>query len=619
MDNDTDAMKDSKGDSCPVESGEDSLVSTNNEKNEKLTEMSKMEAKLGEDADDGDEIDDDWFVKLSNSRDGPRVPPVHGTSEISMNCTNIPLLCEDDLNLRKKTMKTLRVGMKKIWRRGSATITVEDPTYKVAYLGNVLTGWAKGEGCIEKPLNSLWKNYNGSSKPDVQMKITVTQSGLKAVTKDHGLIEYWSHRITYCTVPPGLPRVFCWIYRHEGRKLKQELRCHAILCPKESMAARMATTLKLRLTQALIEFKRDKVLRQNARLSLANSVYDNPSLPRRKILLSTGCHNYKPPLERSKSAPKLMSIEESLEEEESTPKVKRKSSGGEETKGDPVSVGIVRNSCPTNRANLEDVKCEYKLTNLNIVKKLCSSIENLVESTSNYSKKFFTERKSSREFYLPLKKTEDALAKKLNEDTEDLSKKLKSRKIVTFEINGEDFSCPVKCTDFKKIEEEEGSKPVMEITLEVTDQESDEGSNSLQSISSCCSDVSSLVTTSSDRSSEITPSTTDGDILLACGDHLIGSETSMERLETYLSNCSDVYLDEVVLHPTGRTENEEEEEETEDVEPEISYGESSYVDLAENLVKKLSLDRKEKDVPYHKIIKSAALSQRQLQSSCLQI
>lgn len=39
-------------------------------------------------------------------------------------------------------------------------------------------------------------------------------------------------------------------------------------------------------------------------------------MPRRKILLSTGANNYKPPLERSKSAPKLMAIEEIVGEEE---------------------------------------------------------------------------------------------------------------------------------------------------------------------------------------------------------------------------------------------------------------------------------------------------------------
>lgn len=56
--------------------------------------------------------------------------------------------------------------------------------------------------------------------------------------------------------------------------------------------------------------------RQNARLSLANAVYEHPSLPRRKLLLSTGSHNYRPPLERSKSAPKLTAIEECDEEDE---------------------------------------------------------------------------------------------------------------------------------------------------------------------------------------------------------------------------------------------------------------------------------------------------------------
>lgn len=56
----------------------------------------------------------------------------------------MPLLETDDLDFKERTMHTLRVGIRKIWKRGSATITEADPTYKVAYLGNVLTGWAKG-------------------------------------------------------------------------------------------------------------------------------------------------------------------------------------------------------------------------------------------------------------------------------------------------------------------------------------------------------------------------------------------------------------------------------------------------------------------------------------------
>ncbi|CAG4989680.1 unnamed protein product [Colias eurytheme] len=172
------------------------------------------------------------------------------------------------------------------------------------------------EGCIEKPLATLWRNYQQSTKPDVVMKLSVTNSGLKGFTKEHGLTEYWSHRITYCTSPPHYPKLFCWVYRHEGKKLKHELRCHAVLCTKESISKRISEELQVKLKQALVEFKKDRICKQNARLSLANSIYENPSMPRRKIMLSVGALNYRPPLERSKSAPKLGAIEELCSEED---------------------------------------------------------------------------------------------------------------------------------------------------------------------------------------------------------------------------------------------------------------------------------------------------------------
>ena len=111
-------------------------------------------------------------------------------------------------------------------------------------------------------------------------------------------------------------------FRHEGRKMKQELRCHAVLCPKEDKAKQMSANLTNRLHQALVDFKKDKISRQNARLSLANSIHSNPSMPYRKLLLQAGTSNYKPPIERSKSAPKLTSIEEAeYEEEEEFPAI----------------------------------------------------------------------------------------------------------------------------------------------------------------------------------------------------------------------------------------------------------------------------------------------------------
>ncbi|GIY63945.1 protein FAM43A [Caerostris darwini] len=204
----------------------------------------------------------------------------------------------------------------KLWNKRSVTITEYDPTYKVTYLGNVITQYAKGDGCVDKPLATLWKNYCANVKHEITMKLTISNSGLKATTKEHGLTEYWANRITFCAAPPQYPKVFCWIYRHEGRRMKQELRCHAVLCDKEDKAKTMASQLNQRLTLALQEFRREKLSRQKARLSLANSCYDNPTIPRRKLLLSTGSTNFRPPLERSKSAPKLTAIDEIEEEEE---------------------------------------------------------------------------------------------------------------------------------------------------------------------------------------------------------------------------------------------------------------------------------------------------------------
>lgn len=102
-----------------------------------------------------------------------------------------------------------------------------------------------GDSCVEKPLTTLWRNYTQNHKPDVVMRIQVCPSGLKATTRQHGLTEYWSNRITHCSSPKNYPRIFCWIYRHEGRKLKHELRCHAVLCPKETMAEQICKTLKV--------------------------------------------------------------------------------------------------------------------------------------------------------------------------------------------------------------------------------------------------------------------------------------------------------------------------------------------------------------------------------------
>ncbi|XP_067669847.1 protein FAM43A-like [Haliotis asinina] len=201
------------------------------------------------------------------------------------------------------------------WRK-SLTITESDPTYKVRYLGNVQTAMMKGDGCVDKPVSIIWNNYMRSAHPGLEMKLVVTGSGLKAYTKEQGLTEYRAHRISYCIAHPQYPRVFVWVYRHEGKKMKMELRCHAVLCKTELKAKSMALQLHEKLSFALKEFQRDKVRKQNSRLVLqrTNSLPKAGSvLPLRKQMLSTAT-NFKPPVSKSTTAPKLGAITEDFEE-----------------------------------------------------------------------------------------------------------------------------------------------------------------------------------------------------------------------------------------------------------------------------------------------------------------
>lgn len=195
----------------------------------------------------------------------------------------------------------------------SLNITEGNAEYKVRYLGNVQTCLAKGENCTDKPLSILWKNFQNKGA-GAKMKVMVCSSGMKATTKQQGTTEYWAHRITYCIAHPTYPKVFCWIYRHEGKKMKVELRCHAVLCKKDIVPKALAVQLHDTTTAALKEFMREKFRRQNHRLTLGAKIHMGTT-PRRKLLLSAA-KNFKPPLEKSRSAPKLTSIDETPVEEE---------------------------------------------------------------------------------------------------------------------------------------------------------------------------------------------------------------------------------------------------------------------------------------------------------------
>ncbi|KAK2182311.1 hypothetical protein NP493_360g03007 [Ridgeia piscesae] len=197
------------------------------------------------------------------------------------------------------------------------TISDRERTYRVRYLGNVQTALMKGEGCADKATAVLWNNHRRNSSVGLDMKLTVTASGLKALTLQQGLTEYWAHRITYCIAHPKYPRLFVWVYRHETTRMKVELRCHAALCSSAAKAKAMAVELHDKLALALSEFVREKARRQTSRLVLQRNVsmpLANMGLPVRTKFLSTG-QNFKPPIQRSRTAPKLCDITEDREKE----------------------------------------------------------------------------------------------------------------------------------------------------------------------------------------------------------------------------------------------------------------------------------------------------------------
>lgn len=218
------------------------------------------------------------------------------------------------------------------WRSRSFNISECDPCYKVKYLGNVLTTFVRGEGCVDRALTMIWNNYLVNPTACVDMQLTVTKTGLKAVTKPRNapnqqsatdqncVTEYRCHRIPYSLHHPQFPKLFVWVYRHEGRKLKVEARCHAVLCKSEAKAKAIYTQLRERMAFALSEYAREKTRRQNSRLVIqrTRSVpagVGGIALPVRTQHLRQG-QLFKPSSSNSSSAPHLCVISEELDEPE---------------------------------------------------------------------------------------------------------------------------------------------------------------------------------------------------------------------------------------------------------------------------------------------------------------
>lgn len=167
---------------------------------------------------------------------------------------------------------------------------------------------------VDKPVKILWDNHlkhNGHA--GLKMKLTITQGGLRVDTKDHGLTEYYGHRIHFIQSHPLHPKLFIWVYQHVGKNLKTEIRCHAALCQSIRDSRAVETLLNERLQRTFLEYKREKRRMQNSRLcNSKNGLLAGQFGTRKRSFRST--KNYKPPVQHGmSSAPKLDDV---IEEEE---------------------------------------------------------------------------------------------------------------------------------------------------------------------------------------------------------------------------------------------------------------------------------------------------------------
>ncbi|XP_067944101.1 protein starmaker-like [Watersipora subatra] len=204
------------------------------------------------------------------------------------------------------------------FRKKSLKLTEPTTNLKGQYLGNVSTNVAKGEKCVDRPLSLLWNNYvKTNGKQTILMKLTVDNSGLKVYTTNQGLTHYWCHRISYFRVAKDNPKLFVWIYRHVGKKLKVELRCHAILLSSEKKAAGLVDLLTEKVAASLQEYRREKMLKHRRRLLHEKAAAhlsqhgESPVQARTKLLATS--KNYKPPSEYSLSSPTLTAISEEVD------------------------------------------------------------------------------------------------------------------------------------------------------------------------------------------------------------------------------------------------------------------------------------------------------------------
>lgn len=226
-------------------------------------------------------------------------------------------------------------------RRKTFEVSSPEITYKVHYLGNVMTCLLKGSFMsstaalnldsslneeinsnqlfsIDKPVKILWDNHvKHGGQAGIKMSLTLTQGGLRVDTRDHGVTEYYGHRIYLCKAHSINPKLLIWVYQHVGKNLKTEIRCHAALCQSSKHASAIDSLLNDKLKQTFSDYKREKKRLQNSRLcNTKNGGLLQNQLSNKKKTFRKATQNYKPPVQHGMcSAPRLDDVIEEDEDE----------------------------------------------------------------------------------------------------------------------------------------------------------------------------------------------------------------------------------------------------------------------------------------------------------------
>ncbi|KAH9509447.1 hypothetical protein Btru_045908 [Bulinus truncatus] len=148
------------------------------------------------------------------------------------------------------------------WRRDSADISCEEPTFHVRYVGHTIAYLSSGVGCTSQPLKTLWGT--GAVVEKKSLHRVVVKLGLEGLEvtdleKSNGDKKpkiFDMENISYCAADKSVDdRLFCWIYKNP---LTDELEAHAVLCSTREKSQTMAAVMARAFHLAYKDWKADR-------------------------------------------------------------------------------------------------------------------------------------------------------------------------------------------------------------------------------------------------------------------------------------------------------------------------------------------------------------------------